>query len=91
MVGTIIWTIPKPDNNNENDYDHDYDHRQQASDEWHTRWMTPQGLNGLMAADDPMARRYDQRSLHLARRLDNAMDKCYNDEMSEKATMQIGR
>ena len=57
MVGTIIWTIPKPDNNNENDYDHDYDHRQQASDEWHTRWMTPQGLDGSMAADDPMARR----------------------------------
>ena len=26
-----------------------------------------------------------------ARRLDDAMDECYNDEMSEKATMQIGR
>ena len=26
-----------------------------------------------------------------ARRLDVAMDKCYNDEMLEKAMMQIGR
>ena len=27
----------------------------------------------------------------LARRLDVAMDECYNDEMSEKAMIQIGR
>ena len=63
--------------------------------------MTPQGLNGLITADDSMtidnliARQYkqtfsiqyDQRSLHLAQRLDNAMDKHYNDEMLEKATI----
>ena len=78
MVGTIIWTIPKPDNINKNDYDHDYDHYQQASDKWHTRWIILQSLNNSMAIDDLMARqckqtfliRYDQVSPH---RLDNLM------------------
>ena len=48
-------------------------------------------------ADDPMARRYEQ-SFSIrpevsasARGLDDAMNECYNDEMLEKATMQIGR
>ena len=55
--------------------------------------MTPQGLDGLMAADDsmtaddPIARRYeqtfsiqyDQRSPHSARRLDDAMDEWWRD------------
>ena len=53
--------------------------------------MIPQSLNGLIAADNLMARQYDQRSLRLARRLDDIIDEWYNDEMSEKATMQIER
>ena len=60
----------------------------------------PQQLKALMIqwlADDPMARQYEQTfSIRpevsaLARRLDDAIDACYDDEMSEKATMQIGR
>ena len=59
--------------------------------------MAPQGLDGLMAVDDlmvadnPMVRQYNQRSLHLARQLNDTMDKCYNNKMLEKATMQIRR
>ena len=61
---------------------------------------SPQQLKTLMIqwlADDPMARRYKQTfSIRLevsasARQLDDAIDACYNDEMLEKATMQIGR
>ena len=56
-----------------------------------------QGLDDSMAADDSMARRYEQTfSIRpevsaSARQLDDAIDACYNDEMLEKATMQIKR
>ena len=48
-------------------------------------------------ADDPMAQQYEQTFLirpevsASARQLDDAIDACYNDEMLEKATMQIKR
>ena len=47
--------------------------------------MTPQSLNGSMTVDDPMVQRYDQRSPHLARQFDDAMDEYYNNKMSEKS------
>ena len=61
---------------------------------------SPQQLKALIIqwlADDPMARRYEQTfSIQpevsaSARQLDDAIDACYDDEMSEKATMQIKR
>ena len=61
---------------------------------------SPQQLKASMIqwlADDPMARQYEQtflirpEALALARQLDYTIDVYYNDEMSEKATMQIGR
>ena len=53
--------------------------------------MTLQGFNSLIAADNPMVQWYNERSPHLAQWLDDAIDKYYNDKMSGKATMQIGK
>ena len=57
---------------------------------------TTQGLDDLMACGRPdgatiRAEFLDTEVPASARRLDDAMDECYNNEMSEKATMQIGR
>ena len=36
--------------------------------------MTPQGLDGLIAVDNPITQRYDQKSPHSAQRLDDAIN-----------------
>ena len=108
MVGTIIWTIPKPDNNNENNYDwikallHCI--RIIALIHYYSRDFSAatQGLDDSMAADDLMARQYKQTFSIQADVLDTTRgcglgsttwwyNGCYDDEMSEKAMMQIGR
>ena len=64
MIGTIIWTIFKLDNNNKNNYNYNFNHRQKALDNSHTRWLISQSSYNLMATDNLIAQQYDKKFLY---------------------------